>query len=289
MSEYALELQGINKRYENFQLRDVTFAVPTGSIMGFIGENGAGKTTTIKIILNMISKESGSVKIFGQDHLECEREVKKKIGYVADEEYFYSSGTLAYHAQGYSRLYDEWDWDLYRKYIREWGLDENKRISQFSKGMKTRAMLAVTLARRPSLLVMDEPTAGLDPVARIEMLDVLRDFVADGEKSVLFSTHITSDLDKIADYLTLLIDGTVKECMALDEMESKYAVISGGADSFSEDPARKSRLIGVRKGSAVCEGLIFRKDLEYFPDVNVHVPNLENLLTFYIWGEKNRR
>ena len=283
MNNYALEIAGLTKKFEEFTLSDVTFNIEKGSIMGFIGENGAGKTTTIKLILNAIGRDAGDIKVFGMDNIEKEREVKARIGYIADSDYLYVGSTLEGHANAYSKVYDNWDEELFHKYVNLWGLSLNQKCINLSKGTKTKAMLALTLAHKPDLLVLDEPTAGLDPVARIEVLDILREFVDDGEKAVLISTHITSDLDKIADYISIIIDGKITESMALDKIEEKYAVISGSSDDLVN---KENLLVGVRKGSMTFEGLVLRESLDRFPDVIVHTPNIENLLTFSIWGNR---
>lgn len=283
MSNYALEISGLTKKFDEFTLSDVSFKVEKGSVMGFIGENGAGKTTTIKLILNALEKFSGEIKVYDMDNIEKEREVKARLGYVADEDYLYIGSTLKGHAEAYSKIYDNWDNDLFLKYVDMWGLSLKQKCMNLSKGTKTKAMLALTLAHKPDLLVLDEPTAGLDPVARIEVLDILRDFVSDGEKAVLISTHITSDLDKIADYITIIINGKITDSMAVDKIEEKYAVISGSNDDIL---GKENQLVGIRKGTMTFEGLILRERLNNFQNISVHTPNIENLLTFNIWGHR---
>lgn len=283
MSNFALEINNLTKKYTDFALDDVSFSVEKGSVMGLIGQNGAGKTTIIKLIMNAVNRSNGSIKIMGLDNVENEVEAKTKIGYVADEDYLFVSSTLKSHAKAYQIMFSNWDEELFQKYVTMWNLPMTKKFSEYSKGMKTKAMLALTLSHKPELLILDEPTAGLDPVARIEVLDILRDFVADGEKAVLFSTHITGDLDKIADYITILINGKVTESMSIDMVEEKYAVISGD-NSLLE--GKEAFLIGCRKGSMTFEGLIKRDNLNKFADAAVHTPNIENLLTFSIWGNR---
>lgn len=286
MSNNALEIRGLRKSFGKFLLDDISFEVEKGSVMGLIGENGAGKTTVIKLILNGYDKEGGTIRVFDMDHVEKEREVKTRIGYVADEDYLQLGYNLKAHAAAYSKLYPEWDEKLFNKYVTLWGLDVKKSCASLSKGTKTKAMLALALAHKPDFLILDEPTGGLDPVARIEVLDILRDFVSDGEKAVLFSTHITSDLDKIADYLTILIDGRVEESMALDLIEEKYAVISGGSDMFK---GKEKYLKGLRRGAMASEALVLRECLPLFPEASVRVPNIENLLAFHIWAAHPER
>ncbi len=282
MNNNALEINNLSKSFKDFNLNDVTFSVPKGTVMGLIGQNGAGKTTIIKLIMNIIDKDSGNIKIFGIDNVKNEVEVKNKIGYVADEDYLYVNSNLSKCRKAFKEMFDKWSDEIFDKYVKKFDLPLKKRFYEFSKGMKTKAMLALTLAHQPDFLILDEPTAGLDPVARIEVLDILRDFVSDGEKSVLFSTHLTSDLDKISDYITLIIDGDIKESMSIDLIEEKYAVISGSNESFAN---KEDKYIGIRKGQSNSEALILRKDLIYFDNLTINIPNIEQLLTYNILGK----
>ena len=282
MKNNALEINNLSKSFKDFNLNDVTFSVPKGTVMGLIGQNGAGKTTIIKLIMNIIDKDSGNIKIFDIDNVKNEVEVKNKIGYVADEDYLYVNSNLAKCRKAFKEMFDKWSDEIFDKYVKKFDLPLKKRFYEFSKGMKTKAMLALTLAHQPDFLILDEPTAGLDPVARIEVLDILREFVSDGEKAVLFSTHLTSDLDKISDYITLIIDGDIKESMSIDLIEEKYAVISGSNESFAN---KEDKYIGIRKGQINSEALILRKDSKYFDNVTINIPNIEQLLTYNIWGK----
>ncbi len=284
MENTALKIEKLSKEYEDFKLDDVSFELPKGMVMGLVGENGAGKTTIIKLILNAIEKSGGQIDIFGMDNTKEEIACKERIGYVADEDYLIVTSNIKNYAKAFAHIYRNWDQELFEKYAKMWGLPPKKKFSTYSKGMKTKAMLALTLAHHPDLLILDEPTAGLDPVARIEVLDILREVVADGDKSVLFSTHITGDLDKIADCVTVLINGKVTESMDIDRIEEKYAVISGPLESLNV--TNKDLCVGVRRGSVSFEALIERKHLDSFKNVSTRTPNIENLLTFSIWGHR---
>lgn len=285
MSDFAIEIEGLTKEFDGFKLDNVSFRLEKGSVMGLVGQNGAGKTTIIRLIMNAIAKTSGSIRVFGMDNAENEVEVKKHIGYVSDDDYLVVTSNIKKYAKLFARMYENWDQALFEKYARQWELPPKKPFSTYSKGMKTKAMIALTLAHHPDILLLDEPTSGLDPVARIEVLDILRDIVSDGNTSVLFSTHITGDLDKIADYITILINGKVTESMAIDLIEDKYAVISGGMSGINEKAI--SRAVGVRRGATSYEALVERKDIPLFGDVGVRTPNIENLLTFSIWGHRS--
>ncbi|MBQ7028526.1 MAG: ABC transporter ATP-binding protein [Ruminococcus sp.] len=285
MNNYALEINNLSKEFSDFKLDNVSFRLEKGMVMGLVGENGAGKTTIIRLILNAIEKNGGNIKIFGMDNDAEEIACKERIGYVADEDYLIVTSNIKNYAKAFAHIYKNWDQPLFEKYAKMWNLPPKKKFSEYSKGMKTKAMLALTLAHHPELLILDEPTAGLDPIARIEVLDILREIVGDGEKSVLFSTHITGDLDKIADCVTVLNGGKITESTEIDKIEEKYAVISGPLSVLSS--ANKEKCVGIRKGSQNFEALIERKDLGSFEGVSVRTPNIENLLTFTIWGHRD--
>ena len=283
--EDLLKVEHITKYYPSFCLRDVSFTVKKGCIMGFIGENGAGKTTTIKLILNAIEKDEGSITILGLNHEKDEIQVKEQLGYVPSEDYFVANSTLDKHAKMIQVFYPTWDEDLFEALCKSWGLPVDQKIYEYSKGMKTKAMLALALAHRPRLLILDEPTAGLDPVARIEVLDIIRQFVENGERSVLLSTHTTTDLDKIADYITFMHKGKVKETLSIDEIEEKYALVQGDIKMVE---GREDVFIGLRKGSVTFEGLMLRGTAELlFSETYIKRPNIENLLVYIIWGDKD--
>ncbi len=282
--ENILEIVNLNKKFESFSLKDVSFSLEKGSIMGFIGENGAGKTTTIKLILNALGKSSGQIKILGRDNIKDEIYVKSHLGYVPDEDYFMGNSTLLKHSNALRVFYDSWSEDIFNNYVSRWNLPLDQKISEFSKGTKTKAMFALAFAHNPSLLILDEPTSSLDPIARIEILDILRDFTSDGEKSVLFSTHITSDLDKIADYITVIHKGKIIKSISMDKLEEKYIVLTGNIKELS---GLENQFVGIRKGDIVFEGLILRERAnEYFENIKGIKPNVENLLTFSIFGAK---
>jgi len=216
MNEYVLEVSGLRKVYPKFELRDVSFRVPRGCIMGFIGRNGAGKTTTIKSVLGLVHPNEGSVRFFGMDLAENEQAIKQRIGYAGGAVDYFSRKKIRDIVAVTKLFYGNWDEEAYRRYMEAFSLDEEKAPGQLSEGMKVKLNLTLALSHRAELLILDEPTSGLDPVSRDELLDIFRALRAKGV-SILFSTHITSDLDKCADSITYIKKG---EILASDTMEA---------------------------------------------------------------------
>ncbi len=283
MSNYAFEINEVSKRYKTFGINDLSLKLEKGMIMGLVGQNGAGKTTLIKLIMNIVNSDGGEITVYGHDNIKEEPTVKNLIGYIADEEYMYFNFNLEKYKRIFSMAFDNWSDDVFYKYCKRFDLPMNKKFKEYSKGMKTKAMIALALAHDPKLLIMDEPTAGLDPVARLEILDILRDFVGDGERSVLFSTHITSDLDKIADYITLIINGEIVDSMPMDMVEEKYVIVLG--DKKPTDMQR-NYLIGCKERENSFTALAKRADISKLGDVSVRVPDIENLLIHNILERK---
>lgn len=204
-----LTVKNLSKKYSEFTLKDVSFKLPRGYIMGLIGPNGAGKSTTIKIIMNLINADGGDVDVFGLNYKQNEEEIKNKIGYVGEEQFFYEDMTVAWTEKFVSQYYDSWDKEKFYKLLNKFNVSKTKKIKELSKGMKVKFSIALALARNPELLILDEPTSGIDPVIRREILEILSDVIQDENKSVLLSSHITEDIEKIADYVTYIVDGKI--------------------------------------------------------------------------------
>ena len=206
MEKLCLEVQDLTKRYDasEFSLDHLNFKVPYGSVMGLIGENGAGKTTTLKLILNLMRRDAGTIKLFGLDNIRDEGAIKQQIGVVFDENHFHELFSPADIAKILRSLYQKWDDNLFQQYLRRFQLPADKPIKTYSRGMKVKLSIASALAHHPKLLLLDEPTSGLDPVVRDEILSIFFDFIQDEEHTILMSSHITGDLEKIADYVTFL-------------------------------------------------------------------------------------
>lgn len=233
--ENILEIKGLKKEYKDFSLHDISFSLPMDCITGFIGVNGAGKTTTLKAILNLIPKESGSVQIFGMDMDTNEKAIKERIGIVLDDGGFYDELNLSEMKSIIASAYKSWDELEYKKYLDRFSLNPKQKISTLSKGMRMKYALALALSHKAELLIMDEPTSGLDPLIRSQLLDILKEFMAKGGHGVFFSTHITSDLDKIADMLIMIDGGRIVFQEEKDILLDNYRIVKGDIKDLNSD------------------------------------------------------
>lgn len=223
--ENAIEINGLTKKYDGFTLDNVSFNVPKGSIMGFIGQNGAGKTTTIRSLLNIIKTDGGEIRLLGLDHVKDEYAVKERIAVVFDELPFHDSFTGEALSRMFTGLYGAWDREKFFGLCDRFGLPVKKKLSKFSKGMKMKMQIAAALSHNAELLIMDEATTGLDPVVRNEILDIFREYLMDGDRSILMSSHITSDLEKIADSVTFIDRGKILLTGYKDDVLDTHAMI----------------------------------------------------------------
>ena len=282
----CIEIRGLCKGYPGFVLDHVDLTVPGGSVLGLIGENGAGKSTVIKCILNLIRRDGGSITLLGRDNLACEEEVKQDIGVVLDECYFHTSLRTGDVNRILRRVYRDWDEGLFRDYCRRFSLPGNKAVKDYSRGMKTKLSLAAALAHRPRLLILDEATSGLDPVVRDEILEEFRAFLRDEEHGILISSHITSDLEKAADYITYLHQGRVVLSGEKDELLASYGRLACRRAELEQVDRRW--IAGARTGQFGCEALIrdragFRRA---YPQLAVDPVSLEEIMVFTVRGER---
>lgn len=251
-----LEITNLCKEYKAFTLDHISFTLPKGFIMGLVGKNGAGKSTTIKSIMNMLDFQ-GEISVNGYDNIQYEKQIKQTVGVVVDYPFFPTIFTLEQVEKYIGAFYENWDRDTYYKRLREFGLLPQKKVSELSRGMGVKLQLAVALSHKASLLVLDEPTSGLDPVARDELMDILMEYIQNGDHSVLFSTHISTDLEKIADYVTVLSNGTLFYTGEKDLLMEKYAIIKGDYKHVSDE--LKENLIGVRRYGDGFEAMILNE------------------------------
>ena len=225
--ENILEIKNLNKSYGDFALKDVSFSLPKGYIMGFVGENSSGKTTTIRSILNMAKIDSGEIRVFGLDSVTDTIAIKERLGVVFDSLYLAEHLNVKQIERQIKPFYKDWQTEEFFRRIEEFDLPTDKKVGDFSKGMKMKLMIAVALSHKAELIILDEPTSGLDPVARDELLDILAEYIEDENRGVLFSTHITADVERIADYVTILHSGKVWFTGELNTLSEGYAVLKG--------------------------------------------------------------
>jgi len=272
----AIELKNVNKSFKTFSLKDISFSLDTGFIMGFVGQNGAGKTTTIKLILDMLKLDSGEIKIFNKDHQRHADVIKEDLGIVMDKSYFVDEWTLRDVEKAMSPFYINWSSLKYSKLLKDFGLDKNKKVKELSKGMNMKLMIAVALSHDAKLLILDEPTSGLDPVARDELMDMLREYVLDENRSVLFSTHITSDLEKIADYVTVIQNGKIYYTGPKDELLEQYALVKGGQNVLND--SLKKLLIGLREHSVGFDAIAKRDEVKHLKNIVTENVTLDEII-----------
>jgi ABC-2 type transport system ATP-binding protein len=275
-SDLAFALRGVGTAAgNNFVLRDVSFELPTGYVMGLIGANGAGKTTTIRCLLGMHQIETGEIELLGH-RVPGPVALGQDVGVVLDHTYLVGDWRLAEVERTLRPFYDRWDGVRYRQLLDEFGLDLRAKVRDLSRGMAMKLMIAVALSHHARLLVFDEPTSGLDPVTRDELIGIVGDFLIDEGHSVLFSTHITSDLDRIGDYVTLIHDGRIVRTGTKDDLLDAYRVVRGGPDDLSGLVG--VQLIGVRRTSTGAQALVRTEEADLLAgDVLVEAPTLDEI------------
>lgn len=276
--ENVIEINGLSKRYQKFALDNVTLNVPMGSVMGFIGANGAGKSTTIKAILGLYKRDGGDVKVFGEDSEKMANDTREKIGVVFDTMPFPKNLTVTMLDKVFSGIYKSWDSEKFFGYITRFELPLKKKLSSFSRGMEMRLSIAAALSHNPSLLVLDEPTGGLDPVMRSEILDIFLEFMQDENHSILMSTHITSDLEHIADYICFINKGKIVFTEERNEMLEKYRIMKCTDEDLQQ--VDKNDIIGMRKGRFCNEVLTMNADK--YPGMVADAPTIEEIMVYYV-------
>ena len=284
--ENILEIKNLCKKYDGFELKNINIELPKGMIMGLIGENGAGKTTTIRAILNLLNDTSGEIKIFGLDNKEYEKQIKEDIGVVLDDSFFSDNMNPKDINKIMRNIYKNWDESTYIKYLDNFKLPANKTIKEYSSGMKIKLRLAVALSHKAKLLILDEPTSGLDPIARNEILDVFQDFIQDENNSILVSSHITSDLEHIADYITFISDGKIIFCKSKDELLDNYGIAKCSEEQFKE--VDQKDYINYKKSKYEYE-LLIENRMEFKRKYDVQIidkPSIEDIMLIYIKGDK---
>lgn len=278
----AIEIKGLCKHYDGFSLREVDLVVPRGSIMGFVGQNGAGKTTTIRAILNLISKDAGKIQVLGMDHVEQESIIKERIAVIFDEIPFHDALTPRQLSLVLQGIYSQWQPQVYTGYLERFGLPQNKKIGQLSKGMKMKLQIAAALSHQAELLIMDEATAGLDPVVRSEMLRVFMEYMQDERHSILMSSHITSDLEKIADSVTYIHQGRILLSGYKDDILNRHGLLKcKNADLELVEP---QDCVSTHRTEYGADVLVADRELcrHKYPELLLEPATLDEILLYYV-------
>ena len=281
-----LQIKDLTKSYRDFKLDRVSFSIPKGSIMGLIGENGAGKSTTINAILGLIKKDKGTVRFWGKE-LDSSKQIKENIGVVFDGINFYETLTPEKVGKICAAAYKQWDSSTYQKFLERFSLSKGKEIKTLSKGMKMKLSIAAALSHRPKLLILDEATSGLDPVMRADILEIFAEFVREGGHSILMSSHITTDLEKVADYITFIHRGKVLFCKRKSELCRDYGMIRCESDLFEKFD--RADILAYRREGNQWNILVGDKEMakNKYKNVVVDTITIEDMLLMYVKGEQS--
>ena len=286
-TDIAVSVSGLAKVYDKFTIDDISFDIPKGCITGIIGPNGAGKSTTINLLLGLIQPDRGIMSIFGTPVCDSNSAMRQYIGTVLDEGNFYDFLTLKQMTRLISSFYSNWDQFVYDQLSAKLNLDQNKKISDLSKGMRMKYSISLALSHHAEILIMDEPTSGLDPIVREELLDILQEYMVDESKSVIFSTHITSDLDKIADYIILINDGKILLYEEKDALLNRHCIVKGSTDLLDTDTEKL--FININRNAYGFDALSSNRQeiLTHFSDsVVIEKPDLEKVMLHYVRSDR---
>ena len=286
MADDALKITGLCKSYGDFSLKDINLAVPEGTVVGLVGENGAGKTTTIKASLDLIKKDSGKVSFFGKEMSDDPLGIRSDIGVVFDSLHFSYGLNIEKIEKICSAVYDNWDKKVFEEYIEKFSLPEKKIIKEFSTGMKMKLNLAIGLSHNAKLLIMDEPTSGLDPVVMDDILEIFLEFMQEEKHSILLSSHITSDLEKIADYIAFIHDGRVIFCMPKNTLLYEYGIIRCSRDDFERVSPEDKKVWRIEDYQ--CSILVDdrKRAAERYPNMVIDSPSIDEIMLLYVKGER---
>ena len=286
MADDALKITGLCKSYGDFSLKDINLAVPEGTVVGLVGENGAGKTTTIKASLDLIKKDSGKISFFGKEMSDDPLGIRSDIGVVFDSLHFSYGLNIEKIEKICSAVYDNWDKKVFEEYIEKFSLPEKKIIKEFSTGMKMKLNLAIGLSHNAKLLIMDEPTSGLDPVVRDDILEIFLEFMQEEKHSILLSSHITSDLEKIADYIAFIHDGRVIFCMPKNTLLYEYGIIRCSRDDFERISPEDKKVWRIEDYQ--CSILVDdrKRAAERYPNMVIDSPSIDEIMLLYVKGER---
>lgn len=280
--ENAIEINNLNKSYKGFDLKDVTFNVPSGQVTGFIGQNGAGKSTTIRAILNMLRRDSGDIRVFGADNIAEESNIKENVGVVFDDIGFHPNFKAKHIDKILKGMYKKWDSKVFYEYLDKLGLPTNKKVGQYSRGMQMKLQIVTALSHHAKLLIMDEPTGGLDPIVRNEILDIFMDFIQDSEHTVFLSSHIITDLERIADQIVFIHKGKILLAEDKVSVAERHGILKCTKEQFAT--VDDEDVIGYRKSSFGIEALVGdqEKCKSKYKGMLCEKTTLEEIMLFYV-------
>ncbi|MEK4629500.1 MAG: ABC transporter ATP-binding protein [Solibacillus sp.] len=278
----AIEMKYVSKQFKNFRLNNLSFTVECGTIAGFIGQNAAGKSSTIKLILNLLKKQEGEILIFGKDHVEHEVELKAQIGVVFDELHVPDYLTPKELDVLYGHVYLSWDRPYFDRLLLQLDVPKYDTVKTMSKGTKMKLALCLALAHRPKLLILDEPTSGLDPIVRDEVLEILQGFMENEEHAILISSHITTDLEKIADTITFIHEGEILFSDNKDELLYGYGIWKGSHEEAHIIP--KHSIIGTKDSAFGISHLVIREYVN--PIIQLEKPTIDDIMLYFVKGRR---
>lgn len=282
--ENAIRIKNLTKNYKDFSLKQITMNIPEGCVMGLIGENGAGKSTMIQTILGLIKADYEEISILGKDLRTQEREIKEDIAVIFDVSHYNLQYTPAFIGKILKDVYKNWNMEAYLQYLKRFGLPKDKKLKKFSKGMKMKLEFAIAFSHAPKLLILDEATSGLDPIFRDEILELIREFTEEENHTVLLSSHITSDLEKIADYIAFIHHGELQFVKTYDDLRDNYGVLHCGKEFF--ETIREEDIVSFKKEPYEYKVLVKNKKeiLNVFPELEIERASIEDMMLFYVKG-----
>lgn len=283
--ENAIEIKNLSKEYRDFSLKNLGLNVPQGTVLGLVGENGAGKSTLIQSLLGLIRADYEEIKILGKQLKNQEKEIREDIAVIFDVSHYNLEYTPAFIGKMLKKVYRNWDMEKYDAYLLRFGLPADKKLKKFSKGMKMKLEFAIAFSHKPRLLILDEATSGLDPVFRDEILELIREFTEEEDHTVVMSSHITSDLDKVADYIAFLHEGKLQFVKSYDELQNDYGVLHCGKEFF--ESLREEDIVSFKKEPYEYKVLVRNRNgiLSVFPDLEMDKASVEDIMLMYVKGE----
>ncbi len=283
--ENAIQIKNLSKEYKDFSLKNITLNIPEGTVMGLVGANGAGKSTLLQSLLGVITSDYDEVKILGKDMRGEERKIKEEIAVIFDASHYSLQYTPKFIGKFLSKIYQNWDMEKYNEYLTRFQLPADKKLKKFSKGMKMKLEFAIAFSHDPKVLILDEATSGLDPIFRDEILELIREFTVEENHTVLLSSHITSDLDKIADYIAFIHEGELQFVKTYDEIQDNYGILHCGQDFF--DTLRDEDIVSFKKEAYEYKVLVKNKSeiRNVFPELEMEKASIEDIMLFYVKGE----